>query len=403
MLRFECDYTEGCIPEILEAIALHNHAQYPGYSEDACTERARARMKALCGREDIAVHFLVGGTQANTTVIAAALRHHQGVIAAATGHIACHETGAVEAAGHKVIALPSETGRLSAQQIENLCTAHWSDPSFEHQTQPAMVYLSHPAENGTIYSLSELREIRAVCDKWHLKLFLDGARLGYGLAAPDSDVTVQDLAQLTDVFYLGGTKVGALFGEAVVITDPELAVDFRYHIKQRGGMLAKGWLLGLQFDVLLENDRYMTISRKAVAQAMRLRRRSPTRAFPSGATRIPTSSSLSFRTRRFWSWRKHTSSTTRRRWTKRTLPFASAPAGPPPTSRWTRWWQISSGCWHSAISHRPAPRKRRNNDPPPRSGGGDCQKSLAEAVRDRAAGGCVRGAKSPPRVQSTGF
>ena len=272
MLRFECDYTEGCIPEILEAIALHNHAQYPGYSEDACTERARARMKALCGREDIAVHFLMGGTQANTTVIAAALRHHQGVIAAATGHIACHETGAVEAAGHKVIALPSETGRLSAQQIENLCTAHWSDPSFEHQTQPAMVYLSHPAENGTIYSLSELREIRAVCDKWHLKLFLDGARLGYGLAAPDSDVTVQDLAQLTDVFYLGGTKVGALFGEAVVITDPELAVDFRYHIKQRGGMLAKGWLLGLQFDVLLENDRYMTISRKAVAQAMRIKK-----------------------------------------------------------------------------------------------------------------------------------
>ena len=272
MLRFECDYTEGCIPEILEAIALHNHAQYPGYSEDACTERARARMKALCGREDIAVHFLVGGTQANTTVIAAALRHHQGVIAAATGHIACHETGAVEAAGHKVIALPSETGRLSAQQIEKVCAAHWSDPSFEHQTQPAMVYLSHPAENGTIYSLSELREIRAVCDKWHLKLFLDGARLGYGLAAPDSDVTVQDLAQLTDVFYLGGTKVGALFGEAVVITDPELAVDFRYHIKQRGGMLAKGWLLGLQFDVLLENDRYMTISRKAVAQAMRIKK-----------------------------------------------------------------------------------------------------------------------------------
>ena len=272
MLRFECDYTEGCIPEILEAIALHNHAQYPGYSEDACTERARARMKALCGREDIAVHFLVGGTQANTTVIAAALRHHQGVIAAATGHIACHETGAVEAAGHKVIALPSETGRLSAQQIEKVCAAHWSDPSFEHQTQPAMVYLSHPAENGTIYSLSELREIRAVCDKWHLKLFLDGARLGYGLAAPDSDVTVQDLAQLTDVFYLGGTKVGALFGEAVVITDPELAVDFRYHIKQRGGMLAKGWLLGLQFDVLLENNRYMTISRKAVAQAMRIKK-----------------------------------------------------------------------------------------------------------------------------------
>lgn len=280
MLRFECDYTEGCIPEILEAIALHNHAQYPGYSEDACTERARARMKALCGREDIAVHFLVGGTQANTTVIAAALRHHQGVIAAATGHIACHETGAVEAAGHKVIALPSETGRLSAQQIENLCTAHWSDPSFEHQTQPAMVYLSHPAENGTIYSLSELREIRAVCDKWHLKLFLDGARLGYGLAAPDSDVTVQDLAQLTDVFYLGGTKVGALFGEAVVIASPALKKDFRYLMKQRGAMLAKGRLLGIQFAALFRDDLYFRIAEHADKLAMRLRQAFTEKGWP---------------------------------------------------------------------------------------------------------------------------
>ena len=272
MLRFECDYTEGCIPEILEAIARENHTQLQGYSEDTVTERARAKVKALCGREDLDVHFLVGGTQANTTVIAAALRHHQGVIAAAQGHIACHETGAIEAAGHKVIALPSDTGRLTARQIDQVCAAHWSDPSFEHQTQPAMVYLSHPAENGTIYSLSELEEIRAVCDKWHLFLFLDGARLGYALASPKNDVSLQDLARLTDVFYIGGTKVGALFGEAVVISHPELARDFRYHIKQRGGMLAKGWLLGLQFDVLLENDRYMAISRKAVAQAMEIKK-----------------------------------------------------------------------------------------------------------------------------------
>ena len=272
MLRFECDYTEGCIPEILEAISRENHTQLQGYSEDTVTDRARARVKALCGREDVDVHFLVGGTQANTTVIAAALRHHQGVIAAAQGHIACHETGAIEAAGHKVIALPSQTGRLTAAQIEAVCAAHWSDPSFEHQTQPAMVYLSHPAENGTIYSLSELEAIRAVCDKWHLCLFLDGARLGYALASPKNDVSLRDLARLTDVFYLGGTKVGALFGEAVVIANPEIARDFRYHIKQRGGMLAKGWLLGLQFDVLLENDRYMTISRKAVQQAMRIQK-----------------------------------------------------------------------------------------------------------------------------------
>ena len=271
MLRFECDYTEGCIPEILEAIARENHTQLQGYSEDTLTERARAKVRALCGREDVAVHFLVGGTQANTTVIAAALRPHQGVIAAAQGHIACHETGAIEASGHKVIALPSATGRLNAAQIDALCRDHWADATHEHQTQPAMVYLSHPAENGTLYTLEELRQIRAVCDRWNLKLFLDGARLGYGLAAPGNDITVPDLAALTDVFYIGATKVGGLFGEAVVIVDPALAVDFRYHIKQRGGMLAKGWLLGLQFDVLLENDRYMTISRRAVALALRIK------------------------------------------------------------------------------------------------------------------------------------
>ena len=271
MLRYECDYTEGCIPEILEAISRENHTQLQGYSEDTVTDRARARVKALCGREDVDVHFLVGGTQANTTVIAAALRHHQGVIAAAQGHIACHETGAIEAAGHKVIALSSQTGRLTAAQIETVCAAHWSDPSFEHQTQPAMVYLSHPAENGTIYSLSELEAIRAVCDKWHLYLFLDGARLGYALASPKNDVSLRDLARLTDVFYLGGTKVGALFGEAVVIANPEIARDFRYHIKQRGGMLAKGWLLGLQFDVLLEDGRYFQISQQAVDRAMEIR------------------------------------------------------------------------------------------------------------------------------------
>ena len=271
MLRFECDYTEGCIPEILEAISRENHTQLQGYSEDTVCDRARARVKALCQRDDVDVHFLVGGTQANTTVIAASLRPHQGVISAETGHIACHETGAIEGTGHKVLALPTENGRLTANQIRTYCAAHWADASFEHLVQPAMVYISHPAENGSLYSLQELTEIRQACDEWNLTLFLDGARLGYGLASPATDVTIADLARLTDVFYIGGTKVGALFGEAVVIRNNALKKDFRYMIKRQGGMLAKGWLLGLQFDTLLENDRYMTISRKAVQQSLRIK------------------------------------------------------------------------------------------------------------------------------------
>ena len=272
MLRFECDYTEGCIPEILRAIERENHTQLPGYSEDPICARAKAKVKALCGTEDVDVHFLVGGTQANTTVIAASLRPHQGVIAAATGHIACHETGAIEATGHGVIALPTDTGRLSANQIRARCAAHWSDATHEHQIQPAMVYLSHPAENGTLYTLEELTDIRSACDEWNLLLFVDGARLGYGLASPVNDVTIADLARLTDVFYIGGTKVGALFGEAVVIKSPAVKRDFRYMIKRQGGMLAKGWLLGLQFDVLLDQNRYVTIARKAVEQALRIRK-----------------------------------------------------------------------------------------------------------------------------------
>lgn len=271
MIRFDSDYTEGCIPEILEAIARENYTQLQGYSEDPVSQRARERVRAACQAPDADVHFLVGGTQANTTIIAAALRPYQGIISAATGHIACHETGAIEATGHKVIDLPTTTGRLNAEQIRRHCAAHWANSSFEHIPQPAMVYLSHPAENGSLYSLAELEEIRAVCDEYGLILFLDGARLGYGLASPVTDVTLPELARLTDVFYIGGTKVGALFGEAVVIRNAALKKDFRYMIKRHGGMLAKGWLLGLQFDTLLDQDRYLTIARKAVSQALRIK------------------------------------------------------------------------------------------------------------------------------------
>ena len=272
MLRFECDYTEGCIPEILDAIARENYSQLQGYSEDTVTERAKAKVKALCGSEDVDVHFLVGGTQTNTTVIAASLRPYQGILAAETGHIACHETGAIESTGHKVLALPTENGRLTASQIRQYCAAHWADASFEHMPQPAMVYLSHPVENGSLYTLEELTEIRKACDEWNLLLFCDGARLGYGLGSPVNDVSLADLARLTDLFYIGGTKVGALFGEALVITHPAAKKDFRYILKQKGGMLAKGWLLGIQFDVLMEDNRIVKLGKHAVEQALRIRK-----------------------------------------------------------------------------------------------------------------------------------
>ena len=272
MIRFECDYTQGAAPEILRRLEETNLEQTPGYGEDSYCAAAGEKIRALVGRQDAEVHFLVGGTQANLTVIAAALRPHQGAISAETGHIHAHETGAVEASGHKVLALPSGDGKITAAQIDALVAAHWADCTHEHQVQPALVYLSHPTENGTLYTLAELEAIRRVCLERGLLLYVDGARLGYGLTAPGSDVTLRDLGRLTDAFYIGGTKVGALFGEAVVLLNGELKRDFRYLIKQRGGMLAKGRLLGLQFLTLFEDDLYMRLGRRAVEQAMAIRR-----------------------------------------------------------------------------------------------------------------------------------
>lgn len=226
-------------------------------------------LRDLCRAPDAHIHFLVGGTQANTTVISAALRPHQGAICAQTGHINVHESGAVEATGHKVLTISSQDGKLTARQIAQFCQAHYDDPTAEHTVQPGLIYLSHPTELGTVYSIAELEDIRRVADQYHLTLFVDGARLVYGLAA--SDVTLPDLARLCDVFYLGGTKAGTLFGEAVVITQDSLKQDFRYLIKRHGGMLAKGRLLGVQFEALLEDGLYLDIGRRAVAQSMRLR------------------------------------------------------------------------------------------------------------------------------------
>lgn len=271
MIRFNCDYLEGAHPRILEKLVETNFVQTPGYGEDEYCERAREIIKKKCGTPDAYVQFLVGGTQTNLTVIASILRPYQGVISAVTGHINVHETGAIEATGHKVLALPTENGKLTAAQVQEYYDAHWSDESHEHIVQPGMVYISHPTENGTLYTKEELKALYETCQKLGLPVFLDGARLGYGLMSEGSDLTWEDIAAYTDVFYIGGTKVGALFGEAVVITNPALTKDFRYMIKQRGGMLAKGRLLGIQFITLLEDGLYEEIAGKAVKQAMRLK------------------------------------------------------------------------------------------------------------------------------------
>ncbi|MCC8027733.1 MAG: aminotransferase class I/II-fold pyridoxal phosphate-dependent enzyme [Clostridium sp.] len=280
MIRFNCDYSEGAHERILRKLAETNLEQTPGYGEDSYCLEAAGIIRELCRKEEAAVHFLVGGTQANQTVIAAALRPHQGVVAAVTGHINAHETGAIEATGHKVLALPSDDGKVRAGQVEELYTAHVEDDSFEHMVQPKMVYISNPTELGTIYTKKELEELYEVCRRHGLYLFVDGARLGYGLAAEGNDVDLPVLASNCDVFYIGGTKVGALFGEAVVITNKELMPDFRYHIKQRGGMLAKGRLLGLQFGELLRDGLYFELGAHADRLAARIRRACEEKGYP---------------------------------------------------------------------------------------------------------------------------
>lgn len=271
MIRFNCDYTEGCHPAILEKLAETNMEQTIGYGMDEYCKHAAELIKKECHAKDAEVHFLVGGTQTNVTVIAAALKHYQGVLTAATGHINVHETGALEACGHKCLTIASADGKLTAAQIADYVDGHFKDGSAEHTVQPKMVYISNPTELGTIYKKTELEEIYRVCRERKLYLFMDGARLGYGLMCRENDLTMADIAANTDVFYIGGTKVGALFGEAVVITNEELKTDFRYNIKQHGGMLAKGRLLGIQFEALFEDNRYFEIAAHAARLAERIK------------------------------------------------------------------------------------------------------------------------------------
>ncbi len=267
MLLFHNDYNEMCHPKVMEKMLFHQNEQMDGYGVDSHCKAAADKIRKLCDDADLDVHFLVGGTQTNLTVIDAALRPHQGAIAVESAHIHVHETGAVEATGHKVLALPGTNGKITAKQVEAAVLAHRADESFEHIVQPKLVYISNSTELGTIYYKAELKELYQVCRKYGLYLFADGARLGYAISAADNDVTLADLARYTDAFYIGGTKVGAMFGEAVVISHPAIKEDFRYLIKQHGAMLAKGWLLGLQFEALLEDDLYFKISAHAVAMA----------------------------------------------------------------------------------------------------------------------------------------
>ena len=250
MIRFECDYGEGCHPAILERLAATNFEQTPGYGEDIYCQRAAERIKEQAQCPDAQVHFLVGGTQANMIVIASILRPHQGVIAAVSGHINAHETGAVEATGHKILTVPSEDGKISAAQIQEVYDAHYQQDGPEHTVQPGMVYISQSTENGTVYTKAELEALSTTCRKLGLPLFLDGARLGYGLAA--SDLTLADVARLCDVFYIGGTKVGALFGEALVVMNDAINDHFRYMVKRACALFAKGKLISIQMRALLE-------------------------------------------------------------------------------------------------------------------------------------------------------
>lgn len=270
-MRFDTDYIEGCHPAILKRISETNYCKQPGYGLDEYCASARDRIQNACASPHSDVHFVTGGTQANVTVISHALRPYQGVLCAVTGHINGHETGATEARGHKVLPLPEKDAKISADQVEAYLHHYRSMEYPEHEIEPKMVYLSQPTEQGTLYSLKELHAFRSVCDRYGLYLFIDGARLGYALATPVNDVFLTDLARLTDVFYIGGTKVGAMFGEAIVIQNEDIKQQFRYSIKQNEGMLAKGRYLGLQFDTLFTDNLYTTIATNAITLADTLR------------------------------------------------------------------------------------------------------------------------------------
>lgn len=271
MLSFESDYTEGAHPKILEKLCETNMEKLTGYGSDPYCESAKNKIRKACGCPEAEVMFLVGGTQTNATVIDAMLEKYEGVLAVQTGHVSVHEAGAIEYTGHKVLELPSHDGKMDAEELEEYLQKFWQDETHEHMVFPGMVYLSHPTEYGTLYSREELKAISVVCQQFHIPLYLDGARLGYGLMSQETDVTLQVVAKYCDVFYIGGTKVGALCGEAVVFTKKNMPKYFMTMVKQHGALLAKGRLLGIQFDALFTDELYFKISKHAILMAQLLK------------------------------------------------------------------------------------------------------------------------------------
>ena len=280
MFHFDSDYMAGAHPEIMRRLAETNLEHTIGYGFDEYSEEARNRIREACHVPNALVQFLVGGTQTNATVIDALLRRHEGVLAADTGHINVHESGAIEHSGHKVLALPAHNGKVSAADVADYLRTFYSDDTYEHMVAPGMLYITQPTELGTLYSLAELEELSTLCHENHIPLYLDGARLAYALASPAADFTLPDIARLCDVFYIGGTKCGALFGEAVVAPNPERLPHFFPLVKQHGALLAKGRLQGIQFATLFTDDLYVTIARRAVLLAQRLRKAFETKGYP---------------------------------------------------------------------------------------------------------------------------
>jgi len=271
VLFFKNDYSEGAHPLVLSRLVETNMEKQIGYGEDEYCAAARQKIAAACGKPDANVFFISGGTQTNATVIASLLSPYQGAIAADTGHINGHEAGAIEYRGHKVLALPHQNGKLNAADVESYLKAFYANESYEHMVFPGMVYISHPTEYGTLYTKAELTALSQVCKQYDLPLFMDGARLGYGLVARGTDVTLQDVADLCDVFYIGGTKVGALCGEAVIFTKGNMPKHFLTSVKKRGALVAKGRLLGVQFDALFTDDLYFRIGRHAIEMAEKMK------------------------------------------------------------------------------------------------------------------------------------
>ena len=271
MLSFTCDYNEGAHPAILERLLASNLEQEPGYGADKYTLSAKDRIRKALNRPEADVFFLTGGTQTNATVISAILKGYEGAVAARTGHIAVHEAGAVEFTGHKVLTIPQHQGKMDAAELDAYLKGFYDEPAYDHMVFPGLVYISFPTEYGTLYSKAELEALYTVCKRYNLPLYVDGARLGYGLMSPECDFTFQELAGLCDVFTIGGTKVGALCGEAVVFPHGGAPAHFFTTIKQHGALLAKGRLTGIQFDVLFTDGLYFQIARNAIDRAMELK------------------------------------------------------------------------------------------------------------------------------------